>query len=104
VFSHSQGTEQRGSVTMVGQYRPQERPERRGLPYIVHESAKEAIHSVIFMWSLLPKDLLQFGHLRDLEVKRSSTHSLQKTCPQVLITVSLKLRLQTVQMASAWHT
>lgn len=58
-------------------------------------------HSVIFMWSLPPKDLLQLGHLRDLEVRRSSTHSLQKTCPQVLITVSLKLRLQTVQMTRA---
>jgi hypothetical protein len=64
----------------------------------------EGDHNVIFMWSLLPNDLLQFGHLRDLEVRRSSTHSLQKTCPQVLMTVSLKLRLQTVQIARAYFS
>lgn len=55
---------------------------------------------VMCMWSLLPNDRLQFGHLREREVRRSSTQSLQKTWPQVLMTVFLKLRRQTVHRAS----
>ena len=39
----------------------------------------KSYHRVMCMWSLFPKDLLQFGHLRDREVRRSSTQSLQKT-------------------------
>jgi hypothetical protein len=76
--------------------------KRRAIHLISYtHGARMSDHNVIFMWSLLPNDLLQLGHLRDLEVRRSSTHSLQKTCPHVLITVSLKLRLQTVQIARA---
>lgn len=57
-------------------------------------------HKVMCMWSLLPKERLQLGHLRDRDVRRSSTQSLQKTWPHVLMTVFLKLRRQTVHSAS----
>lgn len=57
---------------------------------------------VTCMWSFAPKDLLQFGHFRDLDVRRSSTHSLQNTWPHVLIAVFLKLTRQTVQMAKVY--
>ena len=57
------------------------------------------VQRVTCMGSLCPNALLQFGHFLDREVRRSSTHSLQKTCPQVLMTVSLKLTRQTVQIA-----
>ena len=56
-------------------------------------------YSVTCMWSLVPNGLLQFGHFRMREARRSSTHSLQKTCPHVLMAVFLKLTRQTVQMA-----
>lgn len=54
------------------------------------------------MWSFAPKDLLQFGHFRDRDVRLSSTHSLQNTWPHVLIAVFLKLTRQTVQMAKVY--
>lgn len=54
------------------------------------------------MWSLLPKDLPQLGHLRERDVRRSSTQSLQNTWPHVLIAVFLKLRRHTVHSASVW--
>lgn len=57
---------------------------------------------VTCMWSFAPKDLLQFGHFRDRDVRRSSTHSLQNTWPHVLIAVFLKLTRQTVQMAKVY--
>ena len=55
------------------------------------------------MWSFCPNALLQFGHFLDREVRRSSTHSLQKTWPHVLMAVFLKLTRQTVQIASVWY-
>lgn len=57
---------------------------------------------VTCMWSFAPKDLLQFGHFRDRDVRLSSTHSLQNTWPHVLIAVFLKLTRQTVQMAKVY--
>lgn len=58
---------------------------------------------VTCIWSFAPKDLLQFGHFRDRDVRLSSTHSLQNTWPHVLIAVFLKFTRQTVQMAKVYR-
>lgn len=55
------------------------------------------LQRVIRMWSLLPKLFPQLGHFLDRLVSLSSTQSLQKVCPQVLMTVFFKARLHMLQ-------
>ena len=64
---------------------------------------RQGAQSVTRIASLFPKDLPQLGHFLERELVRSSTHSLQKTCPHVLMAVFLKFLWQTVQMAIIWE-